>query len=152
MEDLHNTTKGTVVNRGCIGKPRVTKAICFYVRKNTLQIRMNLNQFLKSFIKGNFVRGRNKDCEICSDLFVCMYVWLIDTKTKRSKCRLFQKTGTYVCHLTMAVLWKMSLLPAGSLYCVLCWSINLIGNAYNHMTWYCFNFFFFLDVNLSLLK
>lgn len=70
----HYTTKGTVVNRGCIGKPRVTKAICFYVRKNTLQIEMNLNQSLKSLIKGNFVRGQNKDCEICSNLFVCMYV------------------------------------------------------------------------------
>lgn len=65
---------------------------------------MNLNQFLKSFIKGNFVRGQNKDCEICSDLFVCMYVCLIATKTKKGKCRLFQQTGSYVCHLTMAVL------------------------------------------------
>lgn len=74
MEDLHYTTKGTVVNRGCIGEPRVTKAICFFMRKNTLQIRMNLNQFLKSFIKGNFVRRQNKDCEISSDLFVCVYV------------------------------------------------------------------------------
>lgn len=74
MEDLHYTTKGTVVNGGCVGKPGVTKAISFYVRKNMLQIKMNLNHFLKSFIKGNFVREQNKDCEICSNLFVCMYV------------------------------------------------------------------------------
>lgn len=85
VEDLHYTTKGTVVNRGCIGKPRVTKAICFYVRKNTLQIKMNLNQFLKSFIKGNFVRGQNKDCEICSNLFVCMYVCMTDWHKNKKK-------------------------------------------------------------------
>lgn len=42
MEDLHYTTKGTVVNRGCIGKPRVTKAICFYMRKQYIT---NKNEF-----------------------------------------------------------------------------------------------------------
>lgn len=42
MEDLHYTTKGTVVNRGCIGKPGVTKAICFYVVKKHVT---NENEF-----------------------------------------------------------------------------------------------------------
>lgn len=42
MEDLHYTTKGTVVNRGCIGKPRVTKAISFYMRKKRIT---NKNEF-----------------------------------------------------------------------------------------------------------
>lgn len=74
----------TIYNQRNCGKQRLYRkakgyqSYCFYVRKNTLQIKMNLNQFLKSFIKGNFVRGQNKDCEICSNLFVCMYVCMTD--------------------------------------------------------------------------
>lgn len=112
----------TLYNQRNCGKLRLYRktkgyqSYLFLCEKNTIQIKMNLNQFLKSFIKGNFVRGQNKDCEICSNLFVCMYVWLIDIKTgKKSKCGLFQQTGTYVWYLTMAVLRKMTLLPLSDL-------------------------------------
>lgn len=81
----------TLYNQRSCGKQRLYKrakgyqSYLFLHEKNALQIRMNLNKFLKSFIKGNFIRGQNKDCEICSDLFVGVRVCMTDWQKKLKK-------------------------------------------------------------------